>query len=233
MVSQWFPKKNARLIFDTSPLQFLLLELPLICAKFIYFQNTFPTAFSSSVIEKLTKGWDILTAKIPLTYTLNAQQISICTRTLDKFIFSRTHVGTLDLRWDILSIEKLTKGWDILTAKIPLTYTLNAQQISTCTRTLDKFVFSRTHVGTPRLEMGHLIEKLTKGWDILTAKIPLTYTLNAQQISTCTRTLNRFVFSRTHVGTPRLEMGHLIEKLTKGWDILTAKIPLTYTLNAQ
>ena len=36
----------------------------------------------------------------------------------------------------------------------------------------------------------------------------------------------------THVGTPRLEMGHLDEKLTKGWGILTAKIPLTYMLNA-
>ena len=183
------------------------------------------------LIEKLTKGWDILTAKIPLTCMLNAQQISTCTRTLDKFVFSRTHVGTPRLEMGHL-IEKLTKGWDILTAKIPLTCMLNAQQISTCTRTLDKFVFSRTHVGTPRLEMGHLIEKLTKGWDILTAKIPLTYMLNAQQISTCTRTLDKFVFSRTHVGTPRLEMGHLIEKLTKGWDILTAKIPLTYMLNA-
>ena len=183
------------------------------------------------LIEKLTKGWDILTAKIPLTYMLNAQQISSCTHTLDKFVFSRTHVGTPRLEMGHL-IEKLTKGWDILTAKIPLTYMLNAQQISSCTHTLDKFVFSRTHVGTPRLEMGHLIEKLTKGWDILTAKIPLTYMLNAQQINTCTRTLDKFVFTRTHVGTPRLEMGHLIEKLTKGWDILTAKIPLTYMLNA-
>ena len=81
--------------------------------------------------------------------------------------------------------------------------------------------------------MGHLIEKLTKGWDILTAKIPLTYMFNAQHVSTCTRTLDKFVFSHTHVGTPRLEMGHLIKKLTKGWDILTAKIPLTYMLNAQ
>ena len=130
-------------------------------------------------------------------------------------------------------IEKLTKGWDILTAKIPLICMLNAQHFSTCTRTLDKFVFSRTHVGTPRLEMGHLIEKLTKGWDILTAKIPLICMLNAQHFSTCTRTLDKFVFSRTHVETPRLEMGHLIEKLTKGWDILTAKIPLTCMLNAQ
>ena len=183
------------------------------------------------LIEKLTKGWDILTAKIPLTCMLNAQHFSINTRTLDKFVFSRTHVGTPRLEMGHL-IEKLTKGWDILTAKIPLTCMLNAQHFSTCTRTLDKFVFSRTHVGTPRLEMGHLIEKLTKGLDILTAKIPLTCMLNAQHFSTCTRTLDKFVFSRTHVGTPRLEMGHLIEKLTKGWDILTAKIPLTYMLNA-
>ena len=101
------------------------------------------------------------------------------------------------------------------------------------THTRQICVFSRTHVGTPRLEMGHLIEKLTKGWDILTAKIPLICMLNAQHFSTCTHTLDKFVFLRTHVGTPRLEMGHLIEKLTKGWDILTAKIPLTCMLNAQ
>ena len=183
------------------------------------------------LIEKLTKGWDILTAKIPLTCMLKAQQISNV-HTLDKFVFSRTHVGTPRLEMGHL-IEKLTKGWDILTAKIPLTCMLNAQHFSICRRTLDKIVFSRTHVGTPRLEMGHLVEKLTKGWDILTAKIPLTCMLNAQHFSICRRTLDKIVFSRTHVGTPRLEMGHLVEKLTKGWDILTAKIPLTYMLNAQ
>ena len=32
--------------------------------------------------------------------------------------------------------------------------------------------------------------------------------------------------SHIHVETPQLKMGHLSEKLTKGWDILTAKIPL-------
>ena len=46
--------------------------------------------------------------------------------------------------------------------------------------------------------MGHLDEKLTKGWDILTAKIPLTYMLNALHVGTCTHTLNKFVFSLTH-----------------------------------
>ena len=36
-------------------------------------------------------------------------------------------------------------------------------------------------LGTPRLKMDHLAEKLTKGWGILTAKIPLVYMLKAQQ----------------------------------------------------
>ena len=40
-------------------------------------------------------------------------------------------------------------------------------------------------------------------------------------------TLNKFVsITHTHIGTPQLNMGHLVEKLTKEWDILTAKIPL-------
>ena len=47
--------------------------------------------------------------------------------------------------------------------------------------------------------MGHLAEQLAKGWGILTAKIPLTYMLNAQQISIRTHTLNKFLFYHTHV----------------------------------
>ena len=80
---------------------------------------------------------------------------------------------------------------------------LKAQQISMSTHTLNKFVFSHTHIGTYRLKMGHLAKKLTKGWGILTAKIPLTYNiLNTQQISMCTHTLNK-IFSLSHMeGSP-------------------------------
>ena len=100
------------------------------------------------------------------------------------------------------------------------------------THTRQGHFFSLTHVGTPRLKMGHLAEKLTKGWDIPTAKIPLVYMLKAQQFSTSTHTRQGHFFSLTHVGTPRLKMGHLAEKLTEGWGILTAKIPLIYMLKA-
>ena len=83
--------------------------------------------------------------------------------------------------------------------------------------------------------MGHLAEKLTKGWGILPAKIPLVYMLKAQQfcIHEYTHTRHGYFFSLTHVGTPRLKMDHLAEKLTKGWGILPAKIPLVYMLKAQ
>ena len=47
-----------------------------------------------------------------------------------------------------------------------------------------------------------------------------------------THTRQGHFFSLTHVGTPRLKMGHLAEKLTKGWGILPAKIPLVYMLKA-
>ena len=150
------------------------------------------------------------------------------------------------------------------------------------THTRQGHFFSLTHVGTPRLKMSHLAEKLTKGLGILPAKIPLVYMLKAQQFSMSTHTLDRsflishtrrdpstkdesscreadkrmghpaskdpsslyaqgstvqyeythtrqgHFFSLTHVGTPRLKMGHLAEKLTKGWGILPAKIPLVY-----
>ena len=76
------------------------------------------------------------------------------------------------------------------------------------THMLNKFVFSHTRIGIPQLKLGHLAKKLTKGWGILTEKIPLTCMLNTQQISTSTH------FSHTRVGTPRLKMGHLAEKLT-------------------
>ena len=45
-----------------------------------------------------------------------------------------------------------------------------------------------------------------------------------------THTRQGHFFSLTHVGTPRLKMGHLVKKLTKGWGILTTKIPLGYML---
>ena len=67
--------------------------------------------------------------------------------------------------------------------------------------------YSHTHLGTPRLEMGHLAKKLTKGWGILIAKIPLTCMLNAQQISTYyTHTINKFPLSHAHIYrvTPRV-----------------------------
>ena len=101
--------------------------------------------------------------------------------------------------------EKLTKGWGILPAKIPLVYMLKAQQFCMSTHTLDTttrrdptYFFSLTHVGTPRLKMGHLAEKLTKGWGILPAKIPLVYMLKAQQFCMSTHTLDKVISSLSH-----------------------------------
>ena len=134
---------------------------------------------------------------------------------------------------------------------------LSAQQFSTSTRTLNKFVFSLTLIGTPRWKMDHPDEKLTKhqrspqslcsavqyeythtqqicflshthrdpstkdgsswqeadeGWDILTAKIPLNYMLSS---SVWVHTHSTSLFSLSHIGTPRRKMGHLDKKLTK------------------
>ena len=66
------------------------------------------------------------------------------------------------------------------------------------THTQQGHFFSLTHVGTPRLKMGHLAEKLTKGWGILPAKIPLVYMLKAQQFSMSTHTLNKVISSLSH-----------------------------------
>ena len=66
------------------------------------------------------------------------------------------------------------------------------------THTQQGHFFSLTHVGTPRLKMGHLAEKLTKGWGILTAKIPLVYMLKAQQFNTSTHTLDKVISSLLH-----------------------------------
>ena len=46
--------------------------------------------------------------------------------------------------------------------------------------------------------MGHLAEKLTKGWGILPAKIPLVYMLKAQQFSMSTHTLDKVISSLSH-----------------------------------
>ena len=46
--------------------------------------------------------------------------------------------------------------------------------------------------------MGHLAEKLTKGWGILTAKIPLVYMLKAQQFNMSTHTLDKVISSLLH-----------------------------------
>ena len=94
--------------------------------------------------------------------------------------------------------EKLTKGWGILPAKIPLVYMLDAQQFSMSTHTRQGHFFSLTHVGTPRLKMGHLAKKLTKGWGILPAKIPLVYMLKAQQFCMSTHTLDKVISSLSH-----------------------------------
>ena len=45
--------------------------------------------------------------------------------------------------------------------------------------------------------MDHLAEKLTKGWGILTAKIPLVYMLKGQQFSNSTHTLDKVILSHT------------------------------------
>ena len=66
------------------------------------------------------------------------------------------------------------------------------------THTRQGYFFSLTHVGTPRLKMGHLAEKLTKGWGILTAKIPLVYMLKAQQFNMSTHTLDKVISSLLH-----------------------------------
>ena len=95
--------------------------------------------------------------------------------------------------------EKLTKGWGILTAKIPLVYILEAQQFSKSTHTQQGYFFSLTHVGTPRLRMDHLAEKLTKGLGILTAKITLVYMLKARKFSMSTHTLDKVISSLSHM----------------------------------
>ena len=66
------------------------------------------------------------------------------------------------------------------------------------THTQQGYFFSLTHVGTPRLKMDHLAEKLTKGWGILTAKIPLVYMLKAQQFCKSTHTLDKVISSLSH-----------------------------------
>ena len=67
------------------------------------------------------------------------------------------------------------------------------------THTRQGHFFSLTHIGIPQLKMGHLAEKLTKGWGILPAKIPLVYTLKAQQFSTSTHTLDKVISSLSHM----------------------------------
>ena len=112
---------------------------------------------------------------------------------VDRLVMLRDILNIMVLKWFFL-----TKGWGILTAKIPLVYMLKAQQFSVSTHTLDKVISSLTHVGTPQLKMGHLAEKLTKGWGILTAKIPLVYMLKAQQFSMSTYTLDKVISSLSH-----------------------------------
>ena len=46
--------------------------------------------------------------------------------------------------------------------------------------------------------MGHLAEKLTKGWGILPAKIALVYMLKAQQFCMSTHTLDTVISSLSH-----------------------------------
>ena len=165
------------------------------------------------IVRKLTKEWDILTAKIPLKCSVHQYEH---THT-QQLVYSHTQVETPRLKMGHLA-EKLTKEWDILIARI----TLNTQQTGTSTHT--QLAHTHTCVRIPQLKMGHLVKKLTKEWDILTAKIPLKCSIHQYEY-THSATL---VYSHTqvHVGTPRLKMGHLVDTLMREWDILTAKIPL-------
>ena len=126
-----------------------------------------------------------------------------CTHTLNKFVFSLTHVGTPWRKMGHLE-EKLTKDGASDSKGPPNLY---AQQFSMSTRTLNKFVFSHTR-RDPLTNMGHLDEKLTTDGASWHPSVMLSSTV-------WVHTLNKFVFPCIHVGIPRQKMGHLEEKLTK------------------
>ena len=129
----------------------------------------------------LTKGWGILTANILLVYMLKAQQFSMSTHTHSTRSFLLSHTRRDPSTKDGSSCRKADKRMGHPASKDPSSLYAQGSIVQyKCTHTQQGHFFSLTHVETPRLKMGHFAEKLTKGWGILPAKIPLVYMLKAQ-----------------------------------------------------
>ena len=144
--------------------------------------------------ETLTKGWGILPAKIPLVYMLKARQFSMSTHTHSTWSFLLSHTRRDPSTKDGSSCREADKRMGHPASKDPSSLYAQGSTVQyEYTHTRQGHFFSLTHVGTPRLKMGHLAEKLTKGWGI-----PLVYMLKAQQFNTSTHTLDKVISSLLH-----------------------------------